>query len=102
VKSTVPLSALRQQRAVVRAMRRANTSSFEKILSDTEQVVLSLVGEGLSDAEIAVRIGISRTTAQTHRSRIMKKLQIKGTPKLMAFAARNGFARLPSRSPFPA
>jgi len=56
----------------------------------------------LSDAEIEWRLEIAPTTAQTHRSRILRKLKIRGTPKLVAFAIQNGFTRLPSRSPFPA
>ena len=67
-----------------------------------ELAVLALVGDGLNDEEIGERLGIAPTTAQTHRSRILQKLQIKGTPKLVAFAIQNGFTRLPSRSPFAA
>ncbi len=83
-----------------RVARRTNSHSFEKVLSNTEQTVLSLVGEGLSDEEVAGRLGISATTAQTHRSHILQKLQIKGTPKLVAYAVANGFTRVPSHSPF--
>lgn len=81
---------------------RRNTSAVGKILSDAEQDVLGLVGEGLNDAEIAWRMDIAPTTAQTHRSRILRKLKIRGTPKLVAFAIQHGFTQLPSRSPFPA
>ncbi len=80
---------------------RANANSFEKVLSLSEQEVLSLVGEGLSDQEIATKLGISPTTSQTHRSNILQKLNVKGTPKLIAYAISNGFTRFPSRSPFP-
>ncbi len=83
-----------------RRERRADTCSFEKVLSRTEQDVLALVGEGLTDQEIGRRMGIAPATAQTHRSKILQKLEIKGTPKLVAFAIQNGFTRLPSRSPF--
>ena len=82
-------------------MRRRDAGSFEKILSDTEQDVLALVGDGLNDQEIATQLDIASTTAQTHRSRILKKLGIAGTPKLMAFALRAGVAGLSSRPPFP-
>ncbi len=85
---------------VARVARHLNTTSFEKVLSDAEQNVLSLVGEGLSDEEIGGRLGIAPTTAQTHRSKILQKLQIRGSAKLVAYALSNGFARLPSRSPF--
>jgi len=82
-----------------RSARRADTRSFEKILSETEQQVLALAGEGLSDAEIGGRLGISPTTAQTHRSKLLQKLGIKGSAKLVAYALNHGFTRLPTRPP---
>ncbi|HEX2853480.1 MAG TPA: LuxR C-terminal-related transcriptional regulator [Opitutaceae bacterium] len=79
---------------------RANSNSFDKVLSACKQEILPLVGEGLSDDEIALRIGISATTSQTHRRNILQKPNIKGTPKLTAFAISHAFARVPSRTPF--
>lgn len=86
---------------MARLARRTDTASFEKVLSESEQEVLSLIGEGLTDEEIGIRLGISPTTAQTHRSNILQKLHIKGTPKLVAFAIRHGFTRVPGRGPYP-
>ncbi len=83
-----------------RIAMRTNANSFEKVLSVCEQEVLSLVGEGLNDQEIAARLGISPTTSQTHRSNILQKLNVKGTPKLIAYAISHGFTRIPSRAPF--
>ncbi len=70
----------------------ADAHSFAKILSEAEQRVLHLAGAGLSDGEIADRLRISAATAQTHRSRILRKLGLEGTPKLIAYAMRHGFA----------
>ncbi len=83
--------------AARRALR-VNTQSFEKILSSSEQEILALIGEGLSDKEIGLRLGISPTTSQTHRSKILQKLNIKGTPKLIVYAIRNGFAQVPGHA----
>lgn len=77
--------------------RRANPTSFTKILSDRERAVLSLIGQGLTDEEIGERLNVSHRTAQTHRSRILRKLDIKGTPKLIAFAIEQGFTKVPSK-----
>jgi DNA-binding NarL/FixJ family response regulator len=79
-----------------KAARHANPHSYMKLLSDHERAVLSLIGQGLDDEEIGQRVNISYRTAQTHRSRILRKLMIKGTPKLIAFAIENGFTRVQS------
>jgi two-component system response regulator NreC len=77
--------------------RRHNPISFTKVLSDRERAVLSLIGQGLNDEEIGERINVSFRTVQTHRSRILRKLDIKGTPKLIAFAIEHGFTRVQSK-----
>ena len=87
--------------STARLARRNDPASFEKVLSESEQEILSLIGEGLTDEEIGLRLGISPATSQTHRSNILKKLHIKGTPKLVAFAVRHGFTRLPGRGYLP-
>ncbi|HYP17327.1 MAG TPA: LuxR C-terminal-related transcriptional regulator, partial [Opitutus sp.] len=51
------------------------------------------LGLGMNDEEIGDVLHMSPRTAQTHRSNIMKKLLIAGTPKLVAFAVHNGFTR---------
>lgn len=76
--------------------RRNNPSSFLKVLSEWERAILSLIGLGLSDEEIGLRFEISPQTAQKHRSQIMRKLGVKGTPKLIAFAVEHGFTQVPS------
>lgn len=74
-----------------RAKRIRDPQAFSKLLTRTEQVVLSLIGEACSDAEIAARLGMAARTAQTHRSNIMQKLDIESTPKLVVYARTKGF-----------
>jgi DNA-binding CsgD family transcriptional regulator len=45
-------------------------------LTQTERRVARLVSEGLRNPEIAVRLGISRRTVQTHVSHALEKLQL--------------------------
>jgi DNA-binding NarL/FixJ family response regulator len=47
-------------------------------LSDREAEVYRLIGEGLSSAEIASRLGVSRHTVHSHRKRIALKLGTQG------------------------
>jgi DNA-binding NarL/FixJ family response regulator len=74
-----------------RQARHADPHSFDKILSESEQRILCLIGEGLANQEIAEKLRISPRTVQTHRHNLLRKLRIQGTPKLIAFAMRHGF-----------
>jgi DNA-binding NarL/FixJ family response regulator len=59
-------------------------------LSGRERQVLQLVGEGKATKEIAVHLGISVKTAESHRARLMKKLDIHETASLVRYAIRRG------------
>lgn len=76
-----------------RLQRLLDQNSFDKKLTDYEQAILCHIADGLSDGEISMQLGISSRTVQGHRSAIMRKLNIAGTPKLIAFAAAKGFGR---------
>jgi DNA-binding NarL/FixJ family response regulator len=73
---------------------RMSDQHFSKILSEQERAVLTLIGQSLSDEEIAERLGISPTTAQTHRSHILRKLNIANSLKLVQYALVHGFTPL--------
>ena len=59
-------------------------------LSARERQVLQLVGEGQSTKDIAAHLGISAKTAESHRARLMKKLDIHETASLVRYAIRRG------------
>ncbi|MDD3179031.1 MAG: response regulator transcription factor [Opitutaceae bacterium] len=77
------------------ATLRADPAAFDKILSDREQEVLRLVGEGLTNEQIARRLGVGVATAKKHRLKLMAKLDMHSTPQLMRYAIEKGFARAP-------
>ena len=79
----------------LRANVRANPAAFDKILSDREQEILRLIGESLSNDEIARRLTISTSTAKNHRLNIMAKLDLHSTPQLIRYAIEKGFTRIP-------
>ncbi|MBL9215483.1 MAG: response regulator transcription factor [Opitutaceae bacterium] len=79
----------------LKASVRANPAAFAKILSEREQGVLRLIGEGLTNDQIAVRLGISTSTAKNHRLNIMAKLDMHSTPQLIRYAIEKGFTRIP-------
>ena len=55
-----------------------------------ENEVLKLIEKGLTDKVISSKLNISTATAKTHRNRILKKLNIKNSAALAAFAAECG------------
>jgi len=59
-------------------------------LSGREREVLQLIAEGKSMKEIAALLGISVKTVETHRMRLMGKLDIHETAGLVRYAIRQG------------
>jgi DNA-binding CsgD family transcriptional regulator len=49
-----------------------------------------LVAEGKSNKEVASLLNLSVYTVETHRARIMQKLNLKGVPELILYAVRKG------------
>lgn len=76
-------------RAVVEAYL-SKTELPSDRLSSRERQVLQLVGEGKSTKEVAALLGISVKTAESHRSRVMQKLDIHETASLVRYAIRRG------------
>lgn len=59
-------------------------------LTSRELQVLQLVAEGKSTKEVAYVLGVSFKTAESHRTRIMQKLDIHETAGLVRYAIRQG------------
>jgi DNA-binding NarL/FixJ family response regulator len=59
-------------------------------LTEREREILALVGEGLSNDEIAARLVLSPATARTHVSRAMVKLGARDRAQLVVFAYQSG------------
>jgi two-component system response regulator NreC len=76
-------------RAVVEAYL-AKTELPPDPLTGREREVLQLVAEGRTTKEIAQCLGISVKTADSHRTRIMRKLDIHATAGLVRHAIRLG------------
>jgi len=59
-------------------------------LTAREREVLQLVSEGRTTKEVASVLGISVKTAETHRTRLMRKLDVHETAGLVRYAIRRG------------
>jgi DNA-binding NarL/FixJ family response regulator len=62
-------------------------------LTDREREVVTLVGDGMSNDEIAERLVMSVATAKTHVSRAMIKLGARDRAQLVVFAYESGLVR---------
>jgi two-component system nitrate/nitrite response regulator NarL len=69
-----------------------NPDTFEKKLSPREQELLRLFGSDYNDAEAAAALGISVSTAVTHRRNIMAKLGLHTAKELQVYAQKAGLS----------
>ncbi len=63
-------------------------------LTAREREVVALLAEGLSNKEIALRLGIAPDTAKFHVARVIDKLDATGRTDAVAHAARRGVIHL--------
>jgi len=78
--------------AVMQAFHAKSGKSRDQ-LTLRERQVLQLVAEGKSTKAIASLLGISVKTAESHRSRLMQKLDIHETASLVRYAIRHGIVQ---------
>ena len=63
----------------------------QKILSDREIEVMSLIVQGFINKEIADKLNIGLSTVITHRKNIMDKLGLKSVSALTIYAVTHGY-----------
>lgn len=78
-----------------RADRRPDPARLRRLgeLTPREREVVALVGEGLTNDEIAERLFLSPTTAKTHVSRAMVKVGARDRAQLVVLAYEGGLIR---------
>ena len=74
----------------MRKLQRSGAEDSYDLLSPREREVLQLVAEGKSNKEVANLLNLSTYTVETHRAKIMQKLNLKGVPELILYAVRKG------------
>jgi DNA-binding NarL/FixJ family response regulator len=71
----------------------ANTELPYDPLTSRERQVLQLIAESKTTKEIAVILGVTVKTAESHRSKLMQKLDIHSTAGLVRYAIRRGLVQ---------
>jgi DNA-binding NarL/FixJ family response regulator len=75
----------------VRSMEQKGISDRFELLSGREREVFQLIAEGNTNKKIAKILSLSTSTIETHRSRIMEKLDLHNTAEIIHYALRKGF-----------
>lgn len=63
------------------------------VLTPREREILRLLVEGKNTKEIAELLGVTVKTAEFHRTRIMKKLDVRNIAELVLLSVRKGFCQ---------
>jgi DNA-binding NarL/FixJ family response regulator len=66
----------------------------DRVLTSREREVVQLLAEGKSTKEVAVALGVSVKTAETHRSNLMRKLDVHSVSQLVLYAVRNNMIQV--------
>jgi len=78
------------QHGIVRLKDSRDLTDRYELLTDRERQVYQLLAEGNSNKEIANRLNLSLHTVETHRWRIMEKMDLHSTAELVLSAVRRG------------
>lgn len=68
----------------------SNPEQKNELLTDRETEILKLIAAGFSNKEIGDQLFISHRTVDTHRTNLMKKLDVNNIAGLISYAIRNG------------
>ncbi len=64
------------------------------VLTSREREVIQLLAEGRTSKEVAVTLNLSVKTAETHRTNLMRKLDLHSVADLTRYAVRNGIVQV--------
>ncbi|MEN8614670.1 response regulator transcription factor [Dehalogenimonas sp. THU2] len=79
--------------SLVTEFRQRQTNKEELDLSPREMEVLKLVGDGLTNGEIAEKLFLGESTVRTYLSRLLDKLHLRNRAAAVAYATRHGLCR---------
>jgi DNA-binding NarL/FixJ family response regulator len=99
VTALLKLAKQAQSEAVSLAETFQSSSTIEHPFSPREHEVLTLAAYGLTNKEIAYRLGISERTVQFHINSIFNKTTTNSRTEAVALALRNGWINVAASHP---
>lgn len=72
----------------MRQMQQRGLEDSYDLLTDREKEILQLLAEGKSNKDIASELNLSTYTVETHRTRIMQKLDLHSATDIVLYAVR--------------
>jgi two-component system, NarL family, response regulator NreC len=72
----------------VRMLQQSGVTDSYALLTDREKQVLQLLAQGKTNKDVAVLLDLSPYTVETHRTRIMQKLNLHNTAEIVLYAVR--------------
>jgi len=90
------LSPLLSERAIESYLQKAKATPLDpyETLTTREREVLLMVAQGYSSSEIATYLSISPRTVETHRTNLMRKLDLRTQADLIRYALQRGILPL--------
>jgi DNA-binding NarL/FixJ family response regulator len=76
--------------ALLKPSGTSTTEEKSELLTERETEILKLIAEGFSNKEIGTKLFISHRTVDTHRTNLMKKLDVSNIAGLISYAIKNG------------
>ena len=74
----------------MRQLQQRGLQDSYDLLTEREKEILQLLAEGKSNKDVAGMLNLSINTVETHRTRIMQKLDLHSTAEIVLYAVRKG------------
>ena len=74
----------------MRQLQQRGLQDSYDLLTEREKEILQLLAEGKSNKDVAGILNLSPNTVETHRTRIMQKLDLHSTADIVLYAVRKG------------
>jgi two-component system, NarL family, response regulator NreC len=74
----------------MRQLQQRGLQDSYDLLPEREKEILQLLAEGKSNKDVAGMLNLSTNTVETHRTRIMQKLDLHSTADIVLYAVRKG------------